>query len=197
MAENKKTFIFYSDWINMVREMPDKEAGMLLKHILMYVNDENPKTDNILVKMAFAHMMPILKSDLKKWEGIRESRREAGAKGGKANAKQIQANAKQLEAVNVNVNDSNINITTTEAEIDSYITEIAKSDTYLEGFYMRYKLKKGAAARLLETFKQHLKMNPKKHNSFNDFRNHFNNWIQTQEKNNQLEQYKLMSRNRL
>jgi hypothetical protein len=104
MAEGKKTFIFYSDWINMVREMPNEDAGELLKHILSYVNDENPETKNILVKMAFGHMKPVLKKDLKKWDEIREKRKEAGAKGGKANAKQIEANAKQLEAVNDNVN---------------------------------------------------------------------------------------------
>lgn len=104
MAEGKKTFVFYSDWINIIREMPDKDAGQLLKHILSYVNDENPETKNILVKMAFAHMKPILKSDLEKWNSIRQKRQKAGKKGGKANAKQKQANAKQVEAVNVNVN---------------------------------------------------------------------------------------------
>lgn len=106
MDENKKTFIFYSDWVNMIREMPDEDAGQLLKHILSYVNDENPETKNILVKMAFGHMKPLLKSDLQKWHNIREKRRLAGKKGGQANAKQNQANAKQLEAVNDNVNDN-------------------------------------------------------------------------------------------
>lgn len=105
MAEGKKTFIFYSDWINMVREMPDEDAGALLKHVLSYVNDEEPTTDNLLVKMAFGHMKPMLKQDLYKWEKIREKRRKAGKKGGQANAKQKEANAKQVEAVNVNVND--------------------------------------------------------------------------------------------
>lgn len=105
MAEGKKTFIFYSDWINMVREMPDEDAGALLKHVLSYVNDEEPTTDNLLVKMAFGHMKPMLKQDLNKWEKIREKRREAGKKGGQANAKQNEANAKQVQAVNVNVND--------------------------------------------------------------------------------------------
>ncbi len=104
MAENKKTFIFYSDWINMIKEMPDVDAGQLLKHILFYVNDENPTTDNVLVKMAFGHMKPLIKSDLVKWDEIRNIRKKAGSKGGKTNAKQKQANAKQLEAVNVNVN---------------------------------------------------------------------------------------------
>ena len=104
MAKGKKTFIFYSDWINMIKEMPNEDAGILLKHILEYVNDEDPVTDNLLVKMAFGHMKPMLKADLDKWDNIREKRKEAGAKGGKANAKQKQANAKQVEAVNDNVN---------------------------------------------------------------------------------------------
>ena len=112
MAQGKKTFIFYSDWINMVREMPDEDAGALLKHILSYVNDENPQTENLLVKMAFGHMKPMLKCDLDKWEVIRNKRKIAGKKGGQANAKQKEANAKQTEAVNdnVNVNDNgNVN----------------------------------------------------------------------------------------
>lgn len=108
MAEGKKTFIFYSDWINMVKEMPNTDAGELLKHILAYVNDENPETENILVRMAFGHMKPLLKEDLIKWDSIRKKRKKAGSKGGKANAKQKEANAKQLEAVNVNVN-GNVN----------------------------------------------------------------------------------------
>ena len=110
MAENKKTFIFYSDWHNMIKEMPNESAGELIKHILLYVNDTNPTTDNILVKMAFAHMEPLLKADLKKWAAIREKRKISGSIGGKANAKQKEANAKQVEAVNVNVNvNGNVN----------------------------------------------------------------------------------------
>lgn len=109
MAENKKTFIFYSDWINMINEMPDNDAGQLLKHILSYVNDESPSTENILVKMAFAHMKPLLKADLVKWDNIRQKRVEYGKKGGQAKAKQKLAKAKQVEAVNDNVN-VNVNV---------------------------------------------------------------------------------------
>ena len=68
MAKGKKTFIFYSDWINMIREMDNEDAGELLKHILSYVNDENPDTNNKFVKMAFGHMKPLIKKDLIKWE---------------------------------------------------------------------------------------------------------------------------------
>ena len=68
MAKGKKTFIFYSDWINMIREMENEDAGELLKHILSYVNDENPDTNNKFVKMAFGHMKPLIKKDLIQWE---------------------------------------------------------------------------------------------------------------------------------
>tara|TARA_R110000796_G_scaffold244574_1_gene367759 strand:- start:545 stop:1150 length:606 start_codon:yes stop_codon:yes gene_type:complete len=109
MAENKKTFVFYSDWSNMINEMPNNDAGELLKHILSYVNDENPTTENVLVRMAFGHMKPLLKTDLIKWEGIRQKRSEYGKKGGQAKAKQKLAKAKQVEAVNGNVNVNVIN----------------------------------------------------------------------------------------
>ena len=74
--------------------------------------------------------------------------------------------------------------------IENYIKEISNSEIYLEGFYMKYRLEKGSASKLLNTFKQHLKMNPKVYGSFTEFRNHFSNWIQTQENNKQLEKYK-------
>lgn len=144
MAEGKKTFIFYSDWINMIREMPDKDAGELLKHILAYVNDENPITENLFVKMAFGHMKPLIKQDLKKWESIKEKRKKAGAKGGKqtqANAKQVLDDAKQVQAVNVNVN-VNDNVNDNDSEINSR-PRIEKKENwpfYTDKFYKALQL---------------------------------------------------------
>jgi len=116
MAENKKTFIFYSDWINMIKEMPDKDAGQLLKHILSYVNDEEPTTDNILVKMAFGHMKPMLKSDLEKWEKQLTKFSEMGKASAKKRAElKVEPTLTYVEPtstvndnvnVNVNVNDN-------------------------------------------------------------------------------------------
>jgi hypothetical protein len=135
MAKGKKTFIFYSDWINMIKEMPNEDAGILIKHILSYVNDENPQTDNLLVKMAFGHMKPLIKQDLKKWESIREKRKQAGAKGGKqtqANAKQNEANAKQVQAVNDNVNVINKSIIS-QPEVDIDFDKLLESYNTLTG----------------------------------------------------------------
>lgn len=202
MAEGKKTFIFYSDWINMVREMDNEDAGELLKHILRYVNDENPETKNKFVKMAFGHMKPLIKSDLVKWDSIRAKRKEAGAKGGKttqANAKQNQANAKQVQAVNDNVN---INTTTKEVEVDFlkvkiWCKEIANSQMYLEGLYRIHKLYQGSISELLNTFTEHLKIYPKKHSNFSEFKKHFASWLQIKNSKGDLSKYQKSSKGQL
>lgn len=41
MAEDKKSFVLYSDLIHTVRKMPKEKQGELFMTILAYVNDEN------------------------------------------------------------------------------------------------------------------------------------------------------------
>jgi hypothetical protein len=72
MAENKKSFVLYCDLLNTVEGLTDKEGGLLLKHILRYVNDKNPVTDNKIIKIAFEPIKQQLKRDLVKYERIRE-----------------------------------------------------------------------------------------------------------------------------
>lgn len=118
MADGKKSFVLYCDMIHTVDLLEDALAGKLLKHLLRYVNDENPETDDLLLKIAFEPLKRQLKRDLKDWEDTRSERVKSGRKGGinsgksrkkkqnkpnEANAsktKQTQAN----EAVSVNVN---------------------------------------------------------------------------------------------
>ena len=108
MAQGKKTFIFYSDWTNMIKEMPDNDAGQLLKHILSYVNDEDPTTDNILVKMAFGHMKPMLKKDLEKWNKQLIQFSKMGKKSAKNRIKsKVEPTLTHVEPTStVNVNDN-------------------------------------------------------------------------------------------
>lgn len=50
MAKDKKSFILYADLIHTVK-LPDDKAGTLFKHLLKYVNDENPITDDLMFKL--------------------------------------------------------------------------------------------------------------------------------------------------
>lgn len=123
MAENKKSAIIYTDWINIFEELEDVEAGQLIKHLFRYINDQNPEPPSRLIKLVFEPLKQSLKRDLKTWEKIREKKAESGKIGGiksgesRRSMKQNEANeadalkTKQNEAneavtVTVNVNDS-------------------------------------------------------------------------------------------
>ena len=83
MAENKKSFLLYSDLIHTIEKMSDEDSGKLFKHILKYVNDKNPTTDNIVIELVFEQIKQQLKRDLVKYESIRERNRINGKKGGR------------------------------------------------------------------------------------------------------------------
>lgn len=83
MAKDKKSFVLYADLIHTVKKLPKEDAGELFMHILEYVNDLNPETDNPLVDIAFEPIKQSLKRDLKKYENRAERARENGKKGGR------------------------------------------------------------------------------------------------------------------
>lgn len=68
MAENKKGFMLYADQKEIFSELPDEIAGQLIKLVFSYVNDENPKEDDLLLKIAFTPIKHQLKRDLKKYQ---------------------------------------------------------------------------------------------------------------------------------
>lgn len=80
MATEKKSFLLYCDVIHTVEKMKDVDAGALLKHILRYVNDQNPVTDNPIVEIAFEPIRQSLKRDLVKYENIRTRNSENAKK---------------------------------------------------------------------------------------------------------------------
>ncbi len=117
--------MLYCDLLATVEKLPDDKAGQLFKHVLAYVNDRNPETDDILLQIAFEPIKQQLKRDLLKWEDKREVRAETGRIGGiksgearRSKMKQNEANASNSkqneanEAVSVNANVSvNVNDT--------------------------------------------------------------------------------------
>ena len=51
--EGKKSFILYSDILDIIEELSDEQSGVLFKTILRYVNDMNPELpkDKILKRL--------------------------------------------------------------------------------------------------------------------------------------------------
>ena len=63
MAENKKSFLLYSDLSLTVNKLPDEIAGKLFKIILDYVNDKYPLIDDLLLEVAFEPIKQLLNRD--------------------------------------------------------------------------------------------------------------------------------------
>lgn len=81
MAKDKKAFVLYCDLIYTVQKLSDEQAGKLFKHVLEYVNDLNPETEELITQICFEPIKQSLKRDLKKYEKTRQKRSDAGKKG--------------------------------------------------------------------------------------------------------------------
>ena len=145
MAENKKSFVLYADLIHTVRHLSKEDAGELFMHILSYVSDENPVTDNAIVKISFEPVKQQLKRDLIKWESQLNQRREAGRRSAemrstKSNERSTVVDEKQqASTVSVTVND-NVNVTVIDIWKNSY--EYLKQDGvwYEQEVVMKFKI---------------------------------------------------------
>lgn len=98
MAENKKSFLLYCDLIHTVDQMPNELAGELFKHILSYVNDKNPTSENLIINLTFEPIKQSLKRDLVKYENIVEQKRQAGLASAESR-KQKQQVSTRVESV--------------------------------------------------------------------------------------------------
>jgi len=107
MAENKKSFLLYCDLIHTVEQLTDEQAGDLFKHILRYVNDQEPQTENVITRIAFEPIKQSLKRDLQKYEDIRKRNQDNARKRWDATASdRIPNDTKNADSVSVSVSGS-------------------------------------------------------------------------------------------
>jgi len=116
MAKDKKSFVLYCDLIHTVELLTDKQAGELFKHILLYVNDKNPVTENPITKISFEPIKQQLKRDLIKFEEVKVKRSNAGKLSAEKRAEQKATKLTRVKSVqhtstNPTVNDNdNVNV---------------------------------------------------------------------------------------
>jgi len=128
MAENKKSFIAYANWKDIFDELPDEDAGALIKHIFAYVNDENPESDSILIKATFANIKSTLNRDLDKWKVQLKQRSDAGKKSAEIRAlKKSNETPTLVDSRRRNPTDSvndNVNVNENKGKEDIYQFEL-------------------------------------------------------------------------
>lgn len=121
MAENKKSFVLYSDSQGLINQLPDEIAGQLLKHIFAYVNDENPQTDNLLLNIAFEPIKMQLKRDLVKYKDKKEQWSEAGKKS--AESRRIKKEQELISVNNYSTNSTNVNSVATVSTVSVNVND--------------------------------------------------------------------------
>ena len=120
MAKNKESFILYCDLIHTVKKMPKDKVAELFIHILEYVNDLNPQTDDLILNLVFEPIKQQLKRDLKKWEDVCNRNKINGIKGGRPkNPKE----PKKADSDNDSDNDINNNPTSIKVDWSALIKQ--------------------------------------------------------------------------
>lgn len=142
MAE-KKSFVLYTDYYDVVERLNVEQRGKLLKMMFDYHMNKNYLCDDEIVNTLFLFIKNQFDRDNEKWEHTKQIRAENGRKGGlqkalnsglanlanASNTKQMLANASNTKqdlanlAVNVNDNvnvnvDVNVNDTVTDNVIN-------------------------------------------------------------------------------
>lgn len=112
MANWKKSFVLYSDRHQTFKMLSDEEAGKLIKHLLSYVNDENPVLEDRMLSILFEPIKQTLKRDLERREETKKKRSDAWKLGWRPKKKQkkqkVSEKAKKAVSVNVSVSVSDI-----------------------------------------------------------------------------------------
>ena len=120
----KETFLFYADWLNVIRDLPSEVQLEVYQAIAEYAIYDNLIELKPLAKVAFGFVKQTIDRDTKKYISISEKRSEAGKRGGRPlkNNELEESNEKQKKQLlsekskksncplndNDNVNDNDI-----------------------------------------------------------------------------------------
>ena len=178
MANNKDSFILYCDILHTIEQMPSDKAGDLFKHILRYVNDLNPVSEDLIVNLTFEPIKQTLKRDLKKWEGYIEKQRVNGAKGGRPKETQItQAflqEPKKADSVSVPVS---VPVSVSENNLINQFFLDFPNSSHLETISITLKIPKETLINKLPEFRKSANLS---YPSMIKFAEHFKNWVKKQ-----------------
>jgi hypothetical protein len=207
MAENKTSFVLYSDSKSIIDLLSNEQAGLLLKTLFAYVNDENPIVDDS-IKLVFEMIKLQLKRDLKKWERTKESRSLAGKASAEARRllkenQQNTTNPTNVDfvqqtstnpTVSVSVNDSvNVNVTTNKNNHEFFKNECLQSQQFLEAVAMKEKIPLDKMQFALTDFNVHLVTTGEIKKDLKEYKYHFTSWVR---KMKELKQKEVQQKNK-
>jgi hypothetical protein len=194
MADGKKSFVLYCDQKGIWDKLDDVQAGKLIKHIIAYVNDDNPVAPDFITELAFEPIKAQLKRDLKKWEQTTTNRSIAGKAGAEARWQKIADDGKRIQTMAkmaVNVNDNvtvnvNDNVITYKNAGEAW-DEIKSDQQFIDRLVRIVRFNNGTEDNVLRATKHFLALEDAKPNfdlrPKDEVKKHLANWLNTQKKN--------------
>jgi hypothetical protein len=196
MAENKKSFVLYTDLLHTFKYLNLEQRGLVITWVLEYVNDMNPEPLEGLLQAVAEPIRLQLKRDLNKYEAKKIQWSEAGKRS--AEARKVKKNERTLTDVEsrstdstVTVNDT-VNVNDINNIYNRFVDEVKSGgfDSRIEAMYMRLKIKHGSLTPLLKDFKLHLIEENRNHKNTNDLFLNFKNWLNVQDRIKKLDKYR-------
>ena len=141
----KETFLFYADWLNVIRDLPSEVQLEVYQAIAEYAIYDNLIELKPLAKVAFGFIKQTIDRDTQKYISISEKRSEAGKRGGRPlkNNELKESNEKQKKQLlsekskksncplndNDNVNDNDISFLKKETKSDVVISDLENENS--------------------------------------------------------------------
>ena len=141
----KETFLFYADWLNVIRDLPSEVQLEVYQAIAEYAIYDNLIELKPLAKVAFGFVKQTIDRDTKKYISISEKRSEAGKRGGRPlkNNELEESNEKQKKQLlsekskksncplndNDNVNDNDISFLKKETKSDVAFSDLENENS--------------------------------------------------------------------
>tara|TARA_R100000951_G_C2644464_1_gene182075 strand:+ start:499 stop:1314 length:816 start_codon:yes stop_codon:yes gene_type:complete len=148
MALDKSGFILHKNLLEVLENIPNEKAGELFKHILKYVNDLDPQTDDLILKCLFIPIKQRLKADLDKWQSKKEGFSKAGLK-----SAEVRRKKKALSTNPIKQNTEKIE--QFEKFWEVYNKKIDKKSCLIKWL----KLKESDIKKIFETLENYVKLN--------------------------------------
>ena len=134
----KQTFLMYTGWALMIRDMPDNQAGKLIKAICDYHTGREPSTDDPMVSAILSMILDKMDSDSRAYEAEIKKRSEAGKKGMRKRWEAGRADASDNGVItndNTVITDDNTaitNVTPLSSDITKITDSVSVSDSVSE-----------------------------------------------------------------
>ena len=141
----KETFLFYADWLNVIRDLPSEVQLEVYQAIAEYAIYGNLIELKPLAKVAFGFVKQTIDRDTQKYISISEKRSEAGKKGGRRlkDNELEESNEKQKKQLlsekskksncplndNDNVNDNDISFLKKETKSDVAVSDLENENS--------------------------------------------------------------------